>query len=254
MIDILVIGIDGASWSVIKPNINQLPNLKKIIAKGRSKTIFLKEILLSAPIWCSMFSGKTQKQHKHLKFSDKGVPKLREDIKVDFIWDILERNKKKAAALNIPFVYPPYNYNCYFEPIEFGLATDPEKMEVELNSLLKKTNEIIKNNLDLFAVVFPYLDKIQHFHWGEPVVLEWYKKIDKAVGALKGKCKKLIIISDHGFCDRGKARNKTLPERTKLGKIKGDHHEEAILITKNIKYEIMQPEDVFFAIKRELKV
>jgi phosphoadenosine phosphosulfate reductase len=65
---------------------------------------------------------------------------------------------------------------------------------------------------------------------------------------------KLIVISDHGFCDWNEVAEDehTLPRKTPEGEIKGDHHKEAILITKNINYEISKPEDVFFAIKNEL--
>ena len=65
--------------------------------------------------------------------------------------------------------------------------------------------------------------------------------------------KKLIIISDHGFCSKGEARVNTLPDSTNAGEIKGDHHQDAILITRNINYEIKEPKDVFYAIKEEIK-
>ena len=96
--------------------------------------------------------------------------------------------------------------------------------------------EILKSQApELFIVVFSALDRVQHFHWGEPIIRSWYQKIDKILGALEKFAKKIIIISDHGFCGVGKARVKTLPKVNEKGeKLKGDHHQEAILITKNI--------------------
>ena len=44
----------------------------------------------------------------------------------------------------------------------------------------------------------------------------------------------------------------TLPEQTKEGKLKGDHQENAFLVTINIDYEINQPQDVFYAIRQEV--
>ena len=44
----------------------------------------------------------------------------------------------------------------------------------------------------------------------------------------------------------------TLPEYTEGGKLKGDHHENALLITVNVDYEIYRPQDVFFAITEEI--
>ena len=33
----------------------------------------------------------------------------REDIKVELIWDMLQKKGKKVAALNVPFVVPTYS-------------------------------------------------------------------------------------------------------------------------------------------------
>lgn len=64
---------------------------------------------------------------------------------------------------------------------------------------------------------------------------------------------KLILISDHGSCSFGEAKVQTLPEYTKEGRLKGDHHENAFLITVNVDYEIERPQDVFFAIAEEVE-
>ena len=79
-------------------------------------------------------------------------------------------------------------------------------------------------------------------------------KIDKILGVLQNYSEKLIIISDHGFCGIGEARTRTLPEKNEKGeKLKGDHHQDAILITKNINYDIKEHKDVFQAILTGVK-
>jgi len=35
--------------------------------------------------------------------------------------------------------------------------------------------------------------------------------------------------------------------------LKGDHHENALLITVNVGYAVERPQDVFYAIKKEIK-
>jgi len=40
--------------------------------------------------------------------------------------------------------------------------------------------------------------------------------------------------------------------KSEEGELKGDHHENALLITANIDYPIERPQDVFFAVKKEL--
>jgi hypothetical protein len=64
-----------------------------------------------------------------------------------------------------------------------------------------------------------------------------------------------FIISDHGFCSFGDAKVQTLPQHTKEGqlKLKGDHHEDAFLVTVNVDYEIERPQDVFFAVMEEVR-
>lgn len=282
MTKLLVIGIDGASWNIIKPNIDQLPYFKKLMSEGVYKSLYCEdEEILSAAIWCTIFSGKTLKEHGHRKFVESGKLIMRKDIKVDFVWDILSKKSRiknqesrrnaenppppksspsplegedqergwDIRALQIPFVIPPYNFNCEYEPPEYGASSDLNILEKDTNDIAFKAIEILKEKPDVFAVVFAALDKVQHFHWGEPIILSWYKKMDEILGMLEKYGEKLMVMSDHGFCDRGKARVKTLPEFGSTGQeIKGDHHEEAMLITRGINYDIKEHKDIYNAI------
>lgn len=251
--NLLVIGVDAAAWSIIKPNLTQLKNFKKLMSSplGYYDTINLKEPPKSASVWCSMFSGKTPKQHKHLDFHKNGEPISRDDINVKFIWDILDSGYV-IRALQIPFVFPPYNFNCSYKPPSYGLITDLKEMEENLKNKYKLSLKILRQNPDIFIVVFTCLDQLSHFYWSTPLILKWYRKIDSIIGKLIRYANKAIIISDHGFCDWKKSKINTLPRYTKSGReIKGDHSPEAIIITKNIKYRIKKPQDVFYYIKKE---
>ena len=206
-----------------------------------------------------MFCGKTMQEHGHESYVVNGNIVRREDIKVDFIWDILHREGKKAKALNVPFVVPPYCFGVNFKPIGFGLPTNEKEWQEELERITDKTKELLAQEPDLLISVYTLLDRIQHFHWGEACVIEWYKKLDDKIGELifesgflNEETNRLIIISDHGFCSFGEAKIQTLPKETEQGTLKGDHHENALLITVNLDYEIDTPQDVFYAIKRQL--
>jgi predicted AlkP superfamily phosphohydrolase/phosphomutase len=96
-----VLGIDAATWTVVKPNLGKLRNFKRLIEVGKSKTITLREKPISASVWCGMFSGKLPEEHKHESYVVNGEIVKREDIKVDFIWDVLAREGKKLRALNV---------------------------------------------------------------------------------------------------------------------------------------------------------
>ncbi len=252
---LFVLGIDAATWRVIKPNIEKLPSFKKLCEVGKPATIVLKEKPISPSIWCGMFSGKTPEEHGHDSFVKENRLVRREDIKVEFIWDILEREGKRVKVLNVPFVVPPYSFNVDFRPVGFGLPTNEREWEEELERVTEKTKELLGEEPDLLISVYTLLDRIQHFHWGEGCVLEWYKRLDGKIKELifdtgfLDKGNKLIIISDHGFCSFGEAKVQTLPLRTEEGELKGDHSEEALLITVNIEHKIEKPQDVFYAIK-----
>ena len=252
-----VLGIDAATWSIITPNLHKLRNFKRLIEVGRGKELILKEKPISASVWCGMFSGKLPEEHKHETYVVNGEIVKREDIKVDFIWDVLAREGKKVKALNVPFVVPPYSFGVNFKPIGFGLPTNEREWNEELEGVTEKTKELLAEKPDLLISVYTLLDRIQHFHWGEDYVVEWYKRMDDKIGELifdtgflGEEDNKLIVISDHGFCSFGEAKVQTLPEYTKEVEfnLKGDHHENAFLITVNVDYEIERPQDVFFAI------
>jgi predicted AlkP superfamily phosphohydrolase/phosphomutase len=254
---VIVIGIDAATWNIINPNLDDLPNFKRLKNTGKSGVLEIDMKPLSAAVWCSMFCGRSPEEHGNLEYVINDKLQTRHDIKVEFIWDILKREGFDVKALNIPFIVPPYNFNCDFKPVGFGLPVNEMEWEEELERVTEKAKEIIKSNPDFFAVVYTSLDRIQHFHWGEPIILEWYKKMDEKLGELLNLIRendKLIVISDHGFCSREEAKVQTLPEMGEGREIKGDHSDEGIVITKNVNYEIKRPQDVFFAIKKEMGV
>lgn len=257
---ILVLGIDAATWTVIRPNLDKLESFRRLCEIGECRELVLTEkSLLSASVWCGMFCGKTFEEHRHEKFVVDGNIMRREDIDVEFIWDILHREGKKVKALNVPFVVPTYSFGVDFRPVGFGLPTNEREYEDELEIITAKTKELLAERPDVLISVYTLLDRIQHLHWGEDCVLEWYTRVDGKIGELifgtgflNDRNNKLIVISDHGFCSFGEAKVQTLPREANGRKIKGDHHENALLITVNLDYPIEKPQDVFFAIGEAL--
>lgn len=256
---IFVLGIDAATWTVIRPNLGELPSFNQLTRMGKAKELVLKEEPISPSVWCSIFSGKSPEEHGHRSFvAGKRLVK-REDIKVEFIWDILHREGKRVKVLNVPFVVPTYCFQTDFKPVGFGLPTNEREWEEELEKVSEKTKEILAESPDLLISVYTLLDRIQHFHWGEDCVLDWYRKLDRKIGELifdtgflDEEQNKLIVISDHGFCSFGEAKIQTLPQQSEYGELKGDHHESALLITVKLDYEIAKPQDVHSAIRTEL--
>ena len=254
---IFILGIDAATWTVVKPNLSELPAFDYLCHKGDIKTLVVKEKPISPAIWCGMFCGLPLTEHKHEAYVENETIVKRENIKVDFIWDVYTKAGKKAVALNVPFVVPPYSYGAQYRPVGFGLPTNDKEWYEELERLTAKTKEVMAQRPDLLVSVFTLLDRVQHFHWGEPCVLDWYKRLDVKLsemlidtGFVDNPDNSLIVISDHGFCSFGEAKVQTLPKTTPSGELKGDHHENALLITVNVDYDIDRPQDVFNAVKR----
>ncbi len=225
---------------------------------GKSKEIILDEPPISASVWCSMFSGKTPEEHQHKSYVVDGKIVRREDIHVDFIWDILYNAGMNVRAINIPFVVPPYSYRVDYTPVGFGLPSNEKEWGDELEMVTDYSKKQLVMRPNLLIAVYTLLDRIQHFHWREKCVDEWYKKLDEKIGELLFETSffdennKIIIIADHGFCSFGEAKVRTLPEETEYGKLKGDHSEKAMVITVNLDFDICKPQDVFYAIKDDL--
>lgn len=251
--DLLVIGIDAATWSVIDEHIDDLPNFKRLKDEGNAETLTLDQKPWSASCWASMFSGATEEEHGHTDFVEDGEVQTRDDIAVEFVWDRLDEQGYDVKALNVPFVVPPYNHNLSFQPPAHGAPTEPDEMEQEIQQVTEKAMETLgSGDLDLFVTCYVSLDKLQHFHWGEDIVPEHYQKVDAAIGRYMDQADKLIVISDHGFCDKEDADVRTLPDETPKGEIKGEHSRDAILITKNIEQEIETIRDVADVIEQEV--
>ena len=251
----MVIGIDAATWEVIRPNIDSLPGFRELIEKGEAGSIYLDQKPWSPSVWCSMFSGKTPEEHGHHDYVRDGEIVRREDIGVDFIWDLLDRAGISVKALNVPFVVPPYNYNIDFKPVACGIPIEIPELLQEIREVTAKALEVLeKDKPEVFIVVYTALDRLSHLHWGEPVLLEYYQRVDRALGKLVPFDEEVVLVSDHGFCDYDKAPIRTLPRTTPKGEIKGDHHPEAIVITRGIDADIYQPMDIYHLIRERYRV
>ncbi|KXB03833.1 hypothetical protein AKJ45_00220 [candidate division MSBL1 archaeon SCGC-AAA261F19] len=110
---ILVGGLDGATWRLIKPWIErgELPYLKEIIkrsAYGKLKSTFPTS---TAPAWTALTSGKNPGKHGYFNFLDQNEILSSNDVKTERIWNILSDKGRKCAVVNVPITYPPEKIN-----------------------------------------------------------------------------------------------------------------------------------------------
>lgn len=156
------------------------------------------------------------------------------------IWNILNLFGKKVGIINVPLTYPPekvdgflisgmltpslenftyppelkYELENYIIDIETGGHFIPsfgkideksfsKQLENMADSRLKNTLKLWKPDLDLFIVVFRFLDAAQHVFWGKKEYIEtFYEKADNILEQFLDKISKdttLFMMSDHGF-------------------------------------------------------
>ncbi|MFB6077143.1 MAG: alkaline phosphatase family protein, partial [Candidatus Nanohaloarchaea archaeon] len=70
--DLLVIGIDAATWNIIDEHLDDLPTFQRLKEEGTAETLVLDQKPWSASCWTSMFSGKPTEEHGHTDFVQDG--------------------------------------------------------------------------------------------------------------------------------------------------------------------------------------
>lgn len=111
---IIVIGIDGATWDLIKPWVekDKLPTFKKLIQEGTWGELESTIPPMTGPAWVSFATGKNPGKHSFYNFMTRIPGKYEtkllnaDDIKCKTLWEILSIARKKIAVLNVPVTYP----------------------------------------------------------------------------------------------------------------------------------------------------
>ncbi len=146
---VMVIGLDGATWEVIQPMIEQgkLPHLASLIERGTSGNLTSVHPPVSANAWTSFATGVNAAKHGIYDFSMRRktdydqVPAFSFDRKHDALWNILGRHGKKVTVLRVPGTYPPEQVNGLLvsgfpTPEEQGNYTYPKELLDELSDLI----------------------------------------------------------------------------------------------------------------------
>ena len=245
----IVIAIDGATFKVIKPNLHRLPAFSRLLEKYEHGSLYIRYRPFSPLIWCSMFSGLPPHIHGHTTFVKPGGRlKRREDIHVKFVWDVLNEAGYNVYAIHVPFVIPPYSFRVY---VKFDWRKKiPYRVEEAIAEIEENTNTALKilNNekYDLLIVGYTALDRLGHIMFGSEDYLKVYEKIDEAVGRLVDFDSKVLVVSDHGFDKYENVKEHITPHGA------GDHDRFAIVIKKNINFNICAVEDVYCCIIKEV--
>ena len=116
---VMIIGLDGATFDLIKPWVNdgELPSFKRITEDGCYGILESTIPHITPPAWTSMTTGKNPGKHGIFDFmsmertGDSWKLKLynSRSKKSKEIWDYLDN--KKSIVVNVPLTYPPRPIN-----------------------------------------------------------------------------------------------------------------------------------------------
>jgi predicted AlkP superfamily phosphohydrolase/phosphomutase len=132
---ILILGLDGATWTVLKPWIDDgsLPNLAALLDKGCWGELRSTIPPLTAPAWSSFMTGKNPGKHGVFHFSsidDRPSNGATEEVEIvdgrsiksATLWDVLGHHGYNVGLINVPMSYPPRPVNGFMIT---GLLTPP---------------------------------------------------------------------------------------------------------------------------------
>ena len=117
----VVIGLDAATWTVIRPCMaeGKMPNLAKLMKAGVSGT--LESILppITPPAWTSFMTGKNPGKHGifHFVETEYGGYAMKyanaTSRRSPTVWKLLNNAGYSVGTMNIPFTYPPEPLNGF---------------------------------------------------------------------------------------------------------------------------------------------
>lgn len=131
---VLVIGLDGATFSLIDPWIERgkLPNLATLVREGARGRLRSTIPYVTGPAWTSFATGVNPGKHGIFDFAlrrrgEYSIELLNaRAIRAKTLWALLSKAGKRIGVLNVPVTYPPQEVNGY---LVSGMLTPSLKSE-----------------------------------------------------------------------------------------------------------------------------
>lgn len=227
---VFILGLDGATFDIIKPMAEKLPAMSKVFEKGAWGVLRSTVPATTPPAWTSISSGVNPGKHGlfdfwHITSNHELVLNNSLDKKAPEIWDYLL--EEYVIVAHLPFSYPPKIINGIMTT---GMLTPDAKShhtlpdsereiinklfpdyDFEINwreyrgrrrALFNKVEQLleqregllkylISKNWRLMMFIITETDRAQHVFWGTEVVEEVYRRID-------GIIEYLLELADRG--------------------------------------------------------
>ncbi len=153
---IIVIGLDGATWDLIKPwaDEGKLPTFKYLMENGAWGVLESTIPPLSPSAWVSIYTGCKPSKHGIFGFVKRKEdsyfyrPISSKDVKKPTVWEILSEYGLRSIVINALFMYPPKPINGV---IITGLGTPSKNSDFVYP---KSYKELILKNFPKYDVDF----------------------------------------------------------------------------------------------------
>ncbi|HHQ45396.1 MAG TPA: hypothetical protein ENN13_04585 [Candidatus Altiarchaeales archaeon] len=201
---VLIIGLDGATWTTLEPWIEQgnMPYLKSLYDSGSHSSLMAPIPYVSPVSWPTFATGNNPGRHGIYGFqqcADTDEPRipLGDSIQSERVWQTLSKNGRKSIIMNLQNTYPPDKINgivisgvmapqIAVEPkslrpwlIEEGYIVEgagwmntekPEFIKSLYNTTEKRVDVAVKlmerePDWDFMTVLIVGTDRIQHYMW-----------------------------------------------------------------------------------------
>ena len=144
---LLVIGLDGATWSILKPLVDEgrLPTLKRLVEGGVWGKLESTIPPVTGPSWLSFATGMNPGKTGvfdflvHKEGSLTLQPISSSTFRGKAFWDTLSSQGHNVGILNFPMLYPPYEINGFIVSgvgaSESGDITFPKDLKGEIDKV-----------------------------------------------------------------------------------------------------------------------
>ncbi|RJS85660.1 hypothetical protein CW713_01245 [Methanophagales archaeon] len=178
---VLVVGLDGADWKLLKPWMEKgyLPFLQSLVRRGVSGVLKSTFPTSSGPAWASIVTGKNPAKHGIAGWiTHRGKTKIISSKVIDSrkLWNFLSERGIRCGVVNIPVTYPPEKLNGFMIT---GLLTPSIESQFTYPPELK--NELGDYHIDIDLKTLNYGDSRDF----KRLLEDQYRVTEKRINTIK---------------------------------------------------------------------